>query len=205
MGKKAKQKAGRKDRRRGPEDPTVPSHLSPQPWMAGATSARADADDLAARERRIRQAPGAAELAARLAGLGTLLQRQVSRADTGDGLTRARLSALALLVLGGPRTLGELAAAERVRPPTMTRLVHAMEADGLVVREPHPSDRRSIVVRASAAGEAQLREGRARQVDGLSEVLASLDAPGRAGLDDAISRVERLLRSTSPDTVATRG
>ena len=116
----------------------------------------------------------ATELAARLAGLSTVLQRHLAQADSGDGLTRARLSALALLVLGGPRTLGELAAAERVRPPTMTRLVHALEADGLVVRERNPADGRSIIIRATPDGEAQLERGRSRQIAPLAEAIAQL-------------------------------
>jgi DNA-binding MarR family transcriptional regulator len=98
---------------------------------------------------------GANELASRLAGLSTVLQRHLARVDSGEGLTRARLSALGLLVMGGPRTLGELAAAEHVRPPTMTRLVHAMEADGLVQRVPNPADGRSVVIHATSRGEEQ--------------------------------------------------
>ena len=101
----------------------------------GAVPARADT---AGPVERPRTTVDATELAARLASLSTVLQRELGRADTGDGLTRARLSALSLLVLGGPRTLGDLAAAEHVRPPTMTRLVHAMEADGLVVARASP-------------------------------------------------------------------
>ena len=74
---------------------------------AGSGGADGVVVDLADERRRN---VGSTELAARLAGLSTVLQRHLSRADTGEGLTRARLSALALLVLGWPRTLGELAA-----------------------------------------------------------------------------------------------
>ena len=147
-------------------------------------------------ERR-RRAVGSTELAARLAGLSTVLQRQLARADAGDGLTRARLSALALLVLGGPRTLGELAAAERVRPPTMTRLVHAMEADGLVAREPHPSDGRSIIIHATPHGEKQLEQGRARQIAPLAESVSELDRAERLQLEDAADLLGRVLRDSS--------
>jgi DNA-binding MarR family transcriptional regulator len=143
-----------------------------------------------------RPASDAAELAARLASLSTVLQRQLGRVEAGEGLTRARLSALALLVLGGPRRLGELAAAERVRPPTMTRLVHAMEADGLVAREPDPSDRRSIVIRATPTGEAQLEAGRARQLAPLAESIDALDAAEQETLAGAAELLERLLRET---------
>ena len=138
----------------------------------------------------------ATELAARLAGLGTVLQRELSRADAGDGLTRARLSALSLLVLGGPRTLGDLAAAEHVRPPTMTRLVQAMEADGLVTRERHPSDGRSIVIRATAQGEALLEHGRASRIVTLARAIEGLDDAERRLLGDASDLLARVLRAS---------
>ncbi len=138
-----------------------------------------------------------AELAARLASLSTVLQRHLSRADAGDGLTRARLSALGLLVMGGPRTLGDLAAAEHVRPPTMTRLVHAMEADGLVARASNPDDGRSIVIRATAHGEEQLELGRRRQIAPLAAAISDLDQRERAALEDAADLLGRLLRSST--------
>ncbi len=138
---------------------------------------------------------GASELAARLAGLSTVLQRHLARADAGDGLTRARLSALGLLVMGGPRTLGELAAAEHVRPPTMTRLVHAMAADGLVTREPNPDDRRSVVIRATARGEEQLGLGRDRQIAPLAEAISELGRGERLALEEASDLLGRLLRT----------
>jgi len=149
-----------------------------------------------------RQAVDTAELAARLAGLSTVLQRHLSRADAGDGLTRARLSALALLVLGGPRTLGELAAAEHVRPPTMTRLVHAMEADGLVERERNPDDGRSVVLRATTLGVQQLERGRARQIAPLAETISALGRSDRLQLEDAADLLGRVLRDTAWENTA---
>jgi DNA-binding MarR family transcriptional regulator len=146
---------------------------------------------------RQRGAVDATELAARLAGLSTVVQRHLSRADVGEGLTRARLSALALLVLGGPRTLGELAAAEHVRPPTMTRLVHAMEADNLVARKPNPDDGRSIVISATPRGEAQLEQGRVRQIAPLTAALSELDRGERLRLEDAANLLGRVLRDTA--------
>lgn len=140
---------------------------------------------------------GSLELAARLAGLSTVLQRHLSRVDAGEGLTRARLSALGLLVMGGPRTLGDLAAAEHVRPPTMTRLVHAMETDGLVAREANPDDRRSIVIRATSHGEEQLELGRGRQIAPLAEAISALDRGERTALEDAADLLGRLLRSST--------
>jgi DNA-binding MarR family transcriptional regulator len=202
MGKKAKSKqrdkVGKKARHKAGADDTTDA--SP------ASSASIHVDQGMSLEEpppELQRAPVAAsatELAARLANLSTVLQRQLARADSGDGLTRARLSALALLVLGGPRTLGALAAAERVRPPTMTRLVHAMEADGLVVREAHPSDGRSIIIRATAKGEGRLERGRARQIAPLAESIADLDRAERVRLADASDLLGRVLRDAAWET-----
>ena len=153
-------------------------------------------------EERRRRGADATELAARLASLSTVLQRHLSRADAGDGLTRARLSALALLVLGGPRTLGDLAAAEHVRPPTMTRLIHAMEEDGLVARSPNPEDGRSIVIRATPHGMEQLERGRARQIAPLAEAISDLDRAERLQLEDAADLLGRVLRQTEWEPAA---
>src|ERR671935_2598236 len=79
--------------------------------------------------------------------------RHVRREDPATGVSAARLSALSVLVFGGPRTLGELAAAEHVRPATMSRIVQALEQDGYLRRESDPRDRRVSRPRATAKGE----------------------------------------------------
>jgi len=193
MGKKSKgkDKARKKDRKKALRLAAAEIAASPAPFD-GQEAPVARPED----ERR-RQSVDATELAARLAGLSTVLQRHLSRADAGEGLTRARLSALALLVLGGPRTLGELAAAEHVRPPTMTRLVHAMEADGLVVRAPNPDDGRSVILRATTRGVAQLEQGRARQIAPLAESISDLDRAERLQLEDAADLLGRILRDSA--------
>src|ERR671934_2548255 len=76
--------------------------------------------------------------------------RHVAREDPASGLSAARLSALSVLVFGGAMTLGELAAAERVRPPTMTRIIRGLEDSGLVRRAADPGDGRVTRVRATA-------------------------------------------------------
>src|SRR5919202_5265919 len=86
--------------------------------------------------------------------------RHVRRDDPETGLSAARLSALSVLVFGGPRTLGELAAAEHVRPATMTRIVQALEAEGLVRREADPEDGRVTRLHATGKGERVLWRGR---------------------------------------------
>jgi DNA-binding MarR family transcriptional regulator len=153
-------------------------------------------------EARQRRTVDAMELAARLASLSTVLQRHLSRADAGEGLTRARLSALALLVLGGPRTLGDLATAEHVRPPTMTRLIHAMEADGLVTRKPNPEDARSVVIEATPRGVQQLELGRARQIAPLAETISGLDRAERLQLEDVADLLGRVLRDSTWEPAA---
>src|SRR5262245_23690428 len=84
----------------------------------------------------------ASELATRLNSAAIHLLRRLQREDSRLGLSAARLSALSVLVFGGPKTLGQLADAEAVSPPSMTRLVNAMEAEGLVSREKHATDAR---------------------------------------------------------------
>lgn len=160
----------------------------------------AEVTDQAAAPRR--PTVDAMELAARLASLSTVLQRHLSRADAGEGLTRARLSALALLVLGGPRTLGDLAAAEHVRPPTMTRLIHAMEADGLVTRRPNPDDARSVVIEATTRGMSQLEQGRARQIAPLAATISGLDGAERLQLEEAADLLGRVLRESTWEPAA---
>jgi DNA-binding MarR family transcriptional regulator len=184
----------------GSEAPQVPpgSSAKGRSKPASGRGVASEPGDSTQAGPRLRRAD-ATELAARLASLSTVLQREMARADAGDGLTRARLSALSLLVLGGPHTLGELAAAEHVRPPTMTRLVHAMEAEGLVLRERHPSDGRSIVLRATAKGEALLQHGRARQIASLARTIASLGEAERHQLEGAVDLLGRIVRDPSRD------
>src|ERR671931_1645249 len=86
--------------------------------------------------------------------------RHVRREDPATGVPPAQLSALSVLVFGGPRTLGELAAAEQVRPPTMTRIVQALEENGLVRRDADPHDGRVARVRATAKGRRVMKQGR---------------------------------------------
>src|SRR5712671_3194175 len=104
------------------------------------------------------------ELAARVHSAALHLLRRLAQEDRATGVSPARLSALSVLVLGGPRTIGALAAAEGVTPPTMTRLVAALVADGLVERLAEPGDRRAVRIQASATGRATLLAGRDRRV-----------------------------------------
>jgi DNA-binding MarR family transcriptional regulator len=122
------------------------------------------------------------------------LLRRLRREDDASGLTAPRLSALSVVVFGGPIALGALAAAEQVRAPTMTRLVAALEADGLVVREPDPRDGRGVLVRATPAGRQLLEVGRTRRTSALVRQLSSLAREDLATLCDAAAILERLSR-----------
>ena len=114
--------------------------------------------------------PAAASRADVTAALATDLRHAVlrltrrlrsQRADISVTITQ--LMALGTLSKHGPRSAGELAAHERVQPPSMTKILVALEEHGLSRREPHPSDRRQIVIEATDAGRELLeREGKLR-------------------------------------------
>jgi DNA-binding MarR family transcriptional regulator len=128
--------------------------------------------------------------------------RHVRREDPAIGLSAARLSALSVLVFGGPRTLGELAAAEHVRPATMTRIVQALEQEGLVRRESDPADGRVTRLQATPKGERVLWRGRERRVANLASLLSSLSADEVAQVRHAAELVERALQAASSSASA---
>ena len=120
------------------------------------------------------------------------LLRRLRVADAATGLSAPRLSALSVVVFGGPQTITSLAAAEQVRLPTMTRLVQGLERDRLVTCAPDPADRRRVVVRANARGTKLLHEGRERRVAKLAEQLRRLSPPDLACLERAATLLESL-------------
>ena len=117
------------------------------------------------------------------------LLRRAGEADKASGLGPARLSALSVVVFRGPLTLGELAAAERVRPPTMTGIVNGLERDGLVRRRPSGRDRRTVSIEATAAGKKLLQRARGARISLIEERLGDLSA---AELE-TLARAARLL------------
>jgi DNA-binding MarR family transcriptional regulator len=132
------------------------------------------------------------DVADRLHSAAIHLLRRVRRVDDESGLTAARLSALSVLVFGGPTTLGSLARAEQVSSPTMSRLVSALERDGLVVREPHAEDGRAVVVAASAKGRAILERGRERRLAELAGLVEGLAPDELETLAEAARIVEQI-------------
>lgn len=114
------------------------------------------------------------DLADRLHSLAIHLLRRLRTQDAASGLTGPRLSALSVIVFAGPLTIGEVAAAEQVRPPTMTHIVRALERQRLVRREPDSADRRVVRLHPTARGRALLAQGRRRRVEKLAGRLADL-------------------------------
>ena len=136
----------------------------------------------------------AEEAADRLHSASIHLLRRVRRQDDESGVTAPHLSALSVLVFGGMRTLGELAAAEQVTPPSMTRIVRNLQADGLVERETDSADRRVARVRATEKGRRILQEARTRRIADLAERLASLGDEELRTLERAAEIIETVLR-----------
>ena len=115
------------------------------------------------------------DVANRLHSAAIHLLRHVRRQDEALGVGPAQLSALSVLVFGGPRRLGALAAAEQVKPPTMSRIVAALERLGLATGVTDPADRRSVVVQATTRGKRVLLRGRRRRVQALARRLETLE------------------------------
>src|SRR5215469_4111908 len=120
------------------------------------------------------------------------LLRSLASVDRQAGLTRARLSALSVLVFGGPRTLGELAMAEGVAGPTMTRIVDGLIAEGLAERRPHPSDGRAVTIAATASGDTLMRAAQQRRIQVIVTALDSLPAEQRRRLVTASGLLDQV-------------
>lgn len=121
------------------------------------------------------------------------LLRRAAIEDAQAGASPARLSALSVLVFAGPQTVSELAAQERVKVPTMSRLVAAMEAEGLVRRERHGTDARSVVLHATAKGRRVLDEARELRLAILESLLARATPRELATVSKAAEIVDRLV------------
>jgi len=138
--------------------------------------------------------PQTTTVADRLHSAALHLLRLLRREDRASGQGPARLSALSVLVFAGPRSLNELAAAEQVKPPTMSRIVAGLERDGLVRRVPDPQDARRAVLHATARGERIVQEGRKRRVAALAARLRSLSSADLEELARAAELIEELAR-----------
>jgi len=136
-----------------------------------------------------------AALADRLHSVAIHLLRRVRRGDDAAGLSAPRLSALSVVIYRGPISLTELAKAESVTAPTMTRLVQALVKAGLVEKSVDASDNRAVLLRATTAGRETLDLARARRLAAIEELLSRLDAGDAASVERAVSVLEPLLRA----------
>jgi DNA-binding MarR family transcriptional regulator len=114
------------------------------------------------------------------------------RDPTHELLPVGQLSVLGTLFRGGPSTIGQLAAEERVQPPSMTRTVNCLADGGYVVRRPHETDRRQVVVALSPQGEETLAADRKRRDAWLAQRLRELTPEERHVLRQAAPIIERL-------------
>jgi DNA-binding MarR family transcriptional regulator len=133
-----------------------------------------------------------AVLASRLRLAVTRLARRL-RTQLPGGLSPSQLATMATVECRGALTLGELSAAERVKPPTMTKIVAALEEQGLVSRTVDPNDRRVARVEATAAGLAFLAESRQSKDAYLAQRLRSLSSEDQVALERAAEVLERIL------------
>jgi len=142
--------------------------------------------------RRTGAAGDPAIVAGRLHSAAIHLLRRLRKQDDRTGITAARLSALSVAVFAGPVTMGQLASAEQVTAPTMTRLVAAMGRDGLVTRDRDAEDGRVVWIRATAKGARILHAARNRRVAALTADLAALDRSELSLVAEAAEIIERL-------------
>jgi DNA-binding MarR family transcriptional regulator len=149
---------------------------------------------MAGRKQKIRSRTEPSGLADRLHSIAIHLLRRVRKQDARTGEGPARLSALSVLVFGGPMTLGQLAAAEQVRPPTMSRIVTGLVRSRLVERLTDTEDARRVRIRATASGERLLHQGRRRRIEYLARHLDGLSGQERATLHEAVKLLEEVLR-----------
>jgi DNA-binding MarR family transcriptional regulator len=133
------------------------------------------------------------ELAAQLRVVVTRLARRLRQLDVAaDGITMSMVSALYVLEQQGPMPLGDLAVAEKVQPPTMTRLVARLEELGLVARGTRPGDRRVVMIALTDEGRRLVGESRERRTEALAELLRGLGPQERSALAAAVPVLDRL-------------
>jgi DNA-binding MarR family transcriptional regulator len=139
-----------------------------------------------------RQATQTRTLPDRLHSAAIHLLRRARRTDPETGVSPAQLSALSVL-MSGPKTLGQLAAAEQVRVPTMSRLVSQMERARIARKAADRTDARIVRVHATAKGLRALSKGRALRIEGIARLLSELESDERDDLERAVRALERVL------------
>jgi DNA-binding MarR family transcriptional regulator len=129
----------------------------------------------------------------RLHSAAIRLLRRVRKQDEASGVGPAQLSALSLLVFSGPKTFGELAAAEQVKPPTMSRIVAGLRRSRLIEITADLHDARCKHIQATAKGTRLLQQGRQRRIQYLADHLRLLTRNELDQLRAAAELLEKLL------------
>lgn len=137
--------------------------------------------------------PEVEALADRLHSTAIHLLRLVRVQDARTGIGPAQLSALSVIVFGGPASLNDLARAEQVRPPTMSRIVDGLEATGLAKRRANPKDRRAVRIEATEKGTGILQKGRKLRVQFLASHLSGLTVAEREQIARALVALQKVL------------
>ena len=137
-------------------------------------------------------ADGADSLADRLHSAAVHLLRRLRRTDPLTGVSAAQLSALSVL-MARPHTIGELAAAEQVQPPTISRLVREMEQAGLVARTRDRSDGRVVWIESTPTGKRVRARGRELRIAALARRIDGLSPEDRLTLVAGMDVLDRLL------------
>jgi len=127
-----------------------------------------------------------------LRGAVMRLSRRLRHQRVDETLSPTEMSVLATLARCGSATPGELARKEHVQPPSMTRIVAMLEAKGLVRREPHPDDRRQVVVSRTEQAEAMLAESRTKRNAWLAKLAEGLSEEELAIMRQAAPVLEKL-------------
>ncbi|AGM09852.1 MarR family transcriptional regulator [Amycolatopsis sp. MJM2582] len=131
-------------------------------------------------------------LASRLRLAVVRLNRRLRAQRAGDGISLTQVSALSTLHKCGALTPGQLAAKEGVQPPSMTRVIAALEEMGYVERRPHPTDGRQAIVELSDRGRAYVIEQITAREIWLDKQLAELSAEEREVLSRASEIIDRM-------------
>jgi DNA-binding MarR family transcriptional regulator len=173
-------KTPRLPRRKNPANPSAdPNVLRPAPAANNSSSSPLPA--------------GVTELADQLHSAAIHLLRRLRVRDRESGIGPAQLSALSVLVFGGPKSLGELADAEQVRPPTMSRIVASLQRAKLIRRHP-TEDGRRVRLEATPKGVSLMWEARQLRVASLAKAVAALPESERLHLQDAAALLRQVIR-----------
>jgi DNA-binding MarR family transcriptional regulator len=137
--------------------------------------------------------PQAIAIADHLHSAAIHLLRRVRKQDAATGEGPARLSALSVLVFAGSKTLGELATAEQVKPPTMSRIVAGLARSRLVEITADSRDARRMHIRATPKGTRLLQKGRRLRIEYLAAQLNALSPQELVKLGEAVDILQTLL------------